>query len=84
MTKILPSNGPTIPVCIAGERRCPPEDVGGPSGDQDFLDVISQPGQEEFAHLRNWAGGTFFAEQFDLKAVNGVFQRMRSPAKRRK
>ena len=34
LEKILPSDAPTKPVCIAGERRCPPEDVGGPSGYQ--------------------------------------------------
>jgi hypothetical protein len=32
LEKIVPADAPTKPVCLAGERRCPPEDVGGPSG----------------------------------------------------
>ena len=65
------------PVCIAGERRCPPEEVGGPSGYRKFLDVIFQPGHEEFEQLRKWAGGAFHAEEFDLVAVNEILERMR-------
>jgi hypothetical protein len=32
------------PICIAGERRCPPEDVGGPHGYEEFLEVIFPAG----------------------------------------
>ncbi len=28
LEKIVPSEGATKPICLAGERRCPPEDVG--------------------------------------------------------
>ena len=66
------------------ERRCPPEDVGGPSGYQEFLEVIFEPGHEEFEHFRGWAGGKFHAEEFDLKAVNGILERMRWPVKHRR
>jgi hypothetical protein len=83
LERILPSDADasTKPVCLAGERCCPPEDVGGPPGYQEFLEVIFQPGHEEFAHFRGWAGGTFHAEEFDLAAVNKVLGRMRWPAK---
>ena len=30
--------GVRYPLCVEGERACPPEDVGGTSGYQDFLD----------------------------------------------
>jgi hypothetical protein len=40
LEKVVPSDVPTKPVCLAGERRCPPEDVGGPSGYQEFLEVV--------------------------------------------
>jgi len=47
--KILPAdNSGTKPICLAGERRCPPEDVGGPSGYQEFLEVIFEPGHQQF------------------------------------
>ena len=84
LEKILLSDAPTKPVCVAGERRCPPEDVGGPSGYQEFLEVIFQPGHEEFSHFRGWAGGKFHAEEFDLKAVNGILERMRWPVRHRR
>ena len=81
LERILPSDAAAItkPVCIAGERRCPPEDVGGPPGYLQFLEVIFEPGHEEFGQLRVWAGGTFHAEEFDVEAVNKVLGRMKWP-----
>ena len=84
LEKILPTDAPTKPICVAGERRCPPEDVGGPSGYEEFLEVIFEPGHEEFSHFRGWAGGKFHAEEFDLKAVNKVLERMRWPVRHRR
>ena len=84
LEKIVPSAAPTKPVCLAGERRCPPEDVGGPSGYDEFLAVIFEPGHDEFAHFRGWAGGKFHAEDFDLKAVNEILERMRWPVRHRR
>jgi hypothetical protein len=85
LEKMLDSGG-TIskPVCLAGERRCPPEDVGGPHGYQEFLEVIFEPGHEEFEHYRVWAGNPVHAEEFDLKAVNDILERMRWPVKHRR
>src|SRR5260370_31406905 len=84
LEKILPSEGAAKPICLAGERRCPPEDVGGPFGYEGFLDAIFQPGHEEFAHFRGWAGGKFHAEEFRLKAVNNMFGRVRWPVRHRR
>ena len=81
LEKLLPADAPTKPVCLGGERRCPPEDVGGPSGYQEFLKVIFEPGHEEFSHFRGWGGGKFHAEEFDLKAVNTILERMRWPVR---
>jgi hypothetical protein len=84
LEKIVASDTTTKPVCLAGERRCPPEDVGGPHGYQEFLEAIFQPKHEEFDHFRGWAGGKFHAEEFDLKAVNAVLSRLRWPVKHRR
>ena len=81
LEKILPLEGAKKPVCLAGERRCPPEDVGGPFGYEEFLEAIFEPGHEEFAHFRGWAGGKFHAEEFRLKAVNNLLGRMLWPVK---
>jgi hypothetical protein len=72
------------PVCLAGKRRCPPEDVGGVPGYHEFLEVIFEPGHEEFTHFRGWAGGKFHAEESDLEALNAVLKRMRWPVRHRR
>ena len=69
--KILPSeNGVYYPVCIAGKQACPPEDVGGVWGYQDFLKAIANPKHPEHKDLLEWIGGSFDAEYFNLEEVN--------------
>ncbi len=58
------------PICLAGERACPPEDVGGPGGYDELLSVLRNPRHPEFKHLRAWAGESFDPEVFDTKSVN--------------
>jgi hypothetical protein len=81
LEKILPSDVPTRPVCVAGERACPPEDVGGVHGYQEFLEVIFDPTHEEYDHYIKWAGKDFAPEKFDADAVNAKLGRMRWPVK---
>src|SRR6266508_3874429 len=46
--KILPAEkGVHFPLCGAGKRACPPEDVGGVWGYQEFLEAIADPGHSE-------------------------------------
>jgi hypothetical protein len=71
------------PLCLGGERRCPPEDVGGVSGYQEFLEVIVDPKHEEYEHYVGWAGGHFL-DEFDLKAANKRLALMRWPVRHRK
>ena len=56
--------------CLAGERACPPEDVGGVYGYAEFLEVIDDPSHEEHTHFVEWAGGAFDPNALDLEAVN--------------
>ncbi len=60
----------SVPRCIAGRRACPPENVGGVWGYQEFLSSISDPSHEEHANYTEWIGGNFDPEEFDLNAVN--------------
>jgi Plasmid pRiA4b ORF-3-like protein len=69
------------PVCLGGDRRCPPEDVGGAYGYQEFLDAIFDPTHEDYDQFVHWAGGHFQAEEFDMKAVNEKLARMRWPVR---
>jgi len=43
--------------CLEGEGTCPPEDVGGVGGFQEFCEVMSDPGHERYAEYRTWYGG---------------------------
>jgi hypothetical protein len=72
------------PVCLAGERSCPPEDVGGVSGYAEFLEVVFDPAHAEFEHYRYWAGAGFSPEAFDIGKVNAALSRKRWPKRHRR
>ena len=65
-----PQPGSRYPSCIAGRRACPPEDVGGPWGYQEFLAAVSDPNHDEHTHRTEWIGGSFDPNELDLAAVN--------------
>lgn len=84
LEKIQPAdNALKYPVCVTGERHCPPEDVSGVHGYQEFLEVIFNPKHEQYEQLVRWAGG-HFVDEFDLKAVNKKLSRMRWPVRHRR
>lgn len=56
--------------CLAGERACPPEDVGGVPGYFEFCRALQDPGHEEHESYMEWSGGDFDSEQFDSDMVN--------------
>lgn len=58
------------PVCIKGKRACPPEDVGGIWGYEEFLEIIKSPDHEEYEDMLEWAGGEFDPEHFDCEEVS--------------
>lgn len=64
------------PVCIKGERACPPEDVGSVWSYDSFLSILSDPDNPERVDLLEWVGGDFDPEQFDLEAVNKKLRRI--------
>lgn len=58
------------PICIAGKRACPPEDCGGVSGYYNLLEIIKNPGHEEYEEMIEWLGGEFDPEHFDINDVS--------------
>lgn len=42
------------PVCIAGERACPPEECGGIPGYEGMLELLSDPHHELYEDQVNW------------------------------
>jgi len=69
--KRAPRPDPAAPeVCVAGARKCPPEDCGGVFGYYDLLDALADPGHPGHAERLEWLEGAFDPEAFDLDAVN--------------
>jgi hypothetical protein len=62
------------PLCVAGERAAPPDDVGGPHGYQEFLNAITDPKHPEHKNMAAWIGGVFDPEGFDLNAINRILR----------
>ena len=44
------------PRFITGGRRCPPEDIGGAPGFENFLEAIADPNHEEHPEILEWLG----------------------------
>jgi len=77
--EILPvEQGVQYPRCMDGKRACPPDDVGGVWGYQDFLEAIRDPHNPEHEDMVEWIGGEFDPEAFDLRGVNGALQLFQS------
>ena len=58
------------PVCLAGERCCPPEDCGGPGGYQELLEAIRDSQHPDHDDMLRWVGRGFDPQAFDLAVVN--------------
>ncbi|MEW6216350.1 MAG: plasmid pRiA4b ORF-3 family protein [Candidatus Bipolaricaulota bacterium] len=61
--------GRSYPVCVAGERKCPPEDCGGVGGYAHLLEAIANPRHPEHKKLLDWVGGSYDPEDFDPAKV---------------
>ena len=66
---LAPEQQADYPVCIAGERACPPEDCGGVWGYADLLEALESPEDEENQERLEWVGD-FDPDEFDLAEVN--------------
>ena len=65
------------PLCLEGERACPPEDCGGTPIFEHILEVLANPGHEEYEEVAE-SYGWFDPETFDPKRatarmVNGLW-----------
>lgn len=79
--KTLPAeSGVAYPRCIDGKRACPPEDCGGVWGYADFLDALADPKHEQHEDMKEWIGGDFDPEAFDLATTNALLRGSRGRA----
>lgn len=73
----MPTEPLRSPICLGGERACPPEDCGGFPGYEELLEILRDPDHPEHEDRLDWVGGTFDPEAFDLPGVNRKLGRLR-------
>lgn len=56
------------PICLAGEKACPPEDVGGIGGFYDYIDIITDKDHPDYEDCLSWRG-KYNPNKFDPKKV---------------
>lgn len=69
-----PEKGKKYPICLEGERACPPEDIGGVLGYAEYLEALADPSHEQHSEFLDWRG-QFDPEEFDVAKVT---KRMRT------
>ena len=62
--------GMKLPVCLAGEQACPPEDCGGTHGYHQMLTILSDPSHEEYEETVEWVGPNYDPDRFDPQEVH--------------
>lgn len=83
LEKVLdPSQDVLYPRCAGGERNCPPEDVGGPAGYEDYLQAMADPSHEQHEDMMAWRG-PFDPEAFSIEKVNKLFEKKFRPVRKR-
>ncbi len=79
---LQPDPDASYPRCIDGERNCPPEDVGGSGGYENYLEALADPEHEEHEDMIAWRG-PFDPEVFSLAAIDQQLQKKFHPARMR-
>jgi hypothetical protein len=69
--KIEPGiSGLDYPLLLHASGRCPPEDVGGPFGYSEFLEILADRNHPEYDQNLVWADGSFDPHFVDLEAID--------------
>ncbi len=66
--------GVRYPLCLEGERSCPPEDVGGVWGYSEFLEALADSSHESYDDYKAWVGD-FDPEAFDAERATKAMRR---------
>ena len=61
--------GTLYPRLIEAKGRCPPEDVGGPWGYGEFLEILADPGHEPHRDLKEWSPDDFNPDVVDVNEL---------------
>ncbi len=64
------------PRCLEGANACPPEDCGGFGGFEYLMEVLSNKKHPEHKDMKEWMGGNFDREYFNLDEINQILKRI--------
>jgi hypothetical protein len=62
------------PAFVNGARRAPPEDVGGISGFDAFLEAVTDPRHEDHDQMLEWCDGSFDPDDIDERYVRMIIE----------
>jgi Plasmid pRiA4b ORF-3-like protein len=68
--------GVKYPQFLGGERRCPPEDCGGPPGYFDFIENIARKPGKKAKEALDWYGGPYDPDDIDVEQINVTLGRI--------
>jgi len=68
--------GVLYPQFLGGERRCPPEDCGGPPGYYDFLDNIASKQSKKRKAALDWYGRPYNPDEIDEQQIITTLKRI--------
>ena len=74
----------SYPQFLGGERRCPPEDCGGPPGYFEFIENIANKGSKKGTEALQWYGGPYNPDDIDEKQIEIALRRIANRAGRSK
>jgi hypothetical protein len=75
---------PKVGACVAGARARPPEDVGGVDGYARFLAIMADRNDPGHGEMKQWCGGHFDPDWFDLTLTDkDVKNALRTNVRRR-
>jgi len=74
LEKILSDHKYKYPICIDGERNCPPDDCGGPGGYENLLEIISNPKKKEYDEMIDWLGGDYDPDFINIEEINEMLK----------
>jgi hypothetical protein len=61
--------GESYPCFLGGERRCPPEDCGGPPGYFEFIESIASKRGKKAKEALEWYGGPYDPDDIDEQQI---------------
>ena len=62
-------------MCMAGKRACPPDDVGGVGGYENFCSIMTDKSHPEYKEYKTWFGSAYDPEFLDIDFINNQLLR---------